>query len=75
MAATRKARAEGRPFLQVLGEEPRAADIADGSLVDPTAYLGWSVDRARAIGAAAVDRRPPRADGETKSRDTDIRGA
>ena len=54
-AASRQARAENRQMLDVLAEQPRAAQILDSTLLerlrDPCTYLGWSV--ALATGASA----------------------
>lgn len=56
-AASRQARAENRQMLDVLAEQPQAAQILDATLLerlrDPCTYLGWSVTLA--TGASARD--------------------
>jgi adenylosuccinate lyase len=53
-AASREAVATGRPLLDVLVQDPRAAGLLDPSLLerlhDPEAYLGWSVELSAAAG-------------------------
>jgi 3-carboxy-cis,cis-muconate cycloisomerase len=59
-AASRAALATGRPLLDVLAEDPRAAPLMDSALLqrlhDPQLYLGWSVEVS--AGAGAIDSEP-----------------
>jgi adenylosuccinate lyase len=53
MAANRQALAQQRAMLHVVAEQQEAAGIIDAALLerlqDPSAYLGWSAELARAI--------------------------
>ncbi len=60
MAASREARAQHRPLIEIVAADPRAAALTNGATIerlrDPTAYLGWSSERARAVAADGADR-------------------
>ena len=56
-AASRSARAERRALIDALSESAQAAPALDAATIerlrDPERYLGWSAERARALGEAA----------------------
>lgn len=67
--ASRNALATGRALLDVLVEDPRAAALADSSVLarlhDPEAYLGWSVEVSAGAGGREMSETAPTSDSQS----------